>query len=133
MQKFVWDNSLSVANKLIDDEHKTLISRINDVSEAISRGMGETEVSKTIEFLRDYSIQHFAYEEKIMNEKKYPQAAEHLKMHEEFISSINDIERDYREEGATKELVNTINHLLINWLKNHIRETDTKLAEFLVK
>ena len=133
MPKINWDESLSVGNELIDEEHKTLIRKINDVSEAISKGMGESQVAKTIEFLRDYSIQHFNSEEKIMTEKKYPQMQEHLKMHSEFIDTINDIEKDYREEGATKELTNTINNLLINWLKNHIKETDKKLALFLAK
>ena len=133
MQKLQWDETLSVGNELIDDEHKTLIQKINDVSEAISKGIGETQVARTIEFLRDYSIQHFSSEEKIMNEKKYPQIKEHLKMHSEFVTTINDIEKDFREEGTTKELVNTINHLLINWLRKHIKETDKKLALFLAK
>jgi hemerythrin len=128
--KMAWDDTLSVGNAMIDEEHKTLIRKINDVSEAISRGMGEAQVAQTIEFLRSYSLEHFAAEEKLMDEKKYSAMPEHKARHAEFISTIDNIERDFREDGATKELATDINNLLANWLKNHIRSTDNKLAAF---
>ncbi|HOK03685.1 MAG TPA: bacteriohemerythrin [Victivallales bacterium] len=131
MQKFSWDENLNVGIQIIDEEHKTLIQKINELSSAIDKGIGETEITKTIGFLKNYSLEHFANEEKIMQEKNYPQINEHKQMHKLFISTINDIEQDYREEGANKALVNTINNLLLNWLKNHIREVDIRLADFI--
>jgi len=131
MQKFLWNENLNVGLQIIDEEHKTLIQKINELSNAIDKGMGEIEITKTIGFLRNYSIEHFENEEKLMQEKKYPQISEHKNQHKLFISTIDSIEEDYREEGATKELVNTINNLLLNWLKNHIRENDAKLADFI--
>ncbi len=128
--KMAWDETLSVGNAMIDEEHKTLIRKINDVSEAISKGMGEAQVAQTIEFLRGYSLEHFAAEEKLMDEKKYPAMPEHKARHADFISTIDNIERDFREDGATKELAADISNLLSNWLKKHIRSTDSKLAAF---
>ncbi|HPN84791.1 MAG TPA: bacteriohemerythrin [Victivallales bacterium] len=129
--KIKWDDTLSVGLEMIDEEHKTLISKINDVSEAISKGMGEAQVAQTIEFLRDYSKKHFSAEENIMETKKYPLTADHKAKHAEFISTIDEIEKDFTEDGATKQLAEAINNLLANWLKKHIRETDTKLARYI--
>ena len=53
-----WNKKLSVGIKLIDEQHKSLIKRLNDVSSAIETGQGEREITKTLEFLAEYADFH---------------------------------------------------------------------------
>jgi hemerythrin len=71
MGKIEWDNSLSVGVDLIDEQHKTLLERLNDLSNAVEMSHGETETGKTLDFMVDYTDFHFSAEEKLMAEQGY--------------------------------------------------------------
>lgn len=64
-----WDNSLSVGNDNIDNQHKELFYRLNKLLEAMKEGKGKSEVINTLDFLEVYVIKHFNYEEEIQKEK----------------------------------------------------------------
>ena len=40
MVNIKWDNNLSVGVELIDEQHKMLIQKLNNLSEAIEKGAG---------------------------------------------------------------------------------------------
>lgn len=79
MGKYQWDDSLSVGVELIDDQHKLLIQRLNDVNDAIEESLGETQIVKTLEFLIQYTDYHFSTEEKNMKATEYPGYESHKK------------------------------------------------------
>ena len=66
MDKITWDDSLTVDNGLIDKQHKMLIQRLNDMSNAIEMNRGIEKIMKTLSFLIDYTDFHFSTEEKNM-------------------------------------------------------------------
>ena len=131
MGKIEWNDSLSVGVELIDDQHKMLIQRINDLSKAIASGQGPSEFLKTLGFMMDYTVFHFSTEEKHMVELDYPDKNGHIQQHEEFKGMIQNLDSDFREEGATQGISNSINTFLIDWLINHIKIVDSKFGEFL--
>lgn len=131
MKKIEWDSSLAVGVDTIDEQHKMLIERLNDLSEAIEMTQGEGGVLQTLDFLIEYTDFHFSAEEKYMAEHDYPGLDYQKKQHEEFKASLKDLVDDYEYEGVTRALTTSVNVFLLNWLVNHIKGVDHKLGEFL--
>ena len=131
MTEIQWDDSLSVDVELIDEQHKMLIQRIKNLSNAVTSSRGAVEIGKTLGFMIDYTEFHFSTEEKHMIDLGYPGFDIHKKQHEEFKSTLNEMVMEFEEDGATAQLGEWINNYLINWLVDHIKSIDTKLGEFL--
>ena len=131
MSKIEWEDSLSIGVDLIDEQHKMLIQRLNDLSAAIEKTQGEGGVVQTLDFLIEYTDFHFSAEEKCMAEHDYPGLEHQKKQHEEFRASLKNMVEDYEYEGVTRALTTSVNVFLHNWLINHIKGVDHKLGEFL--
>jgi hemerythrin len=131
MIKIEWDNSLSIGIDEIDDQHKMLIARLKDLSDAFEHRHGETEILRTFEFLDDYADFHFSAEEEQMSKASYPGLQYQIGQHAEFKESLKRLIEDFEEEGITRSLTASVNTFLINWLVNHIQRVDKKFAEFL--
>ena len=131
MKKIEWDDSLSVGVNLIDEQHKMLIQRLNDLARAIEMTQGEGGIVQTLDFLIEYTDFHFSAEEKYMAEHDYPGLDYQKKQHEEFKTSLKNLVDDYEYEGVTRALTTSVNVFLLNWLVNHIKGVDHKLGEFL--
>ncbi len=58
MTQIEWNNDLSIGIKLVDEHHKMLIQRLNDLSKAVEMHHGEAEIMKTLQFLIDYTTFH---------------------------------------------------------------------------
>jgi hemerythrin len=131
MSKMQWDDSLSVSVPAIDEQHKVWIQRFNDITEAIEAIRGPQRVAEALGFLSDYTRFHFTTEEGYMTEYAYPDLAAHQSKHEELRKTLAELEEEYKEEGATHILADTIDTFVGNWLLNHIREVDRKFGAFL--
>ena len=131
MSKIEWDDSLSIGVELIDDQHKMLIQKLNDLSDAFNQGLEQNKILKTLDFMIDYTDFHFTDEERVMAENDYPGLAEQKKQHEEFKQTLNNVLLDYQDEGPTKSLAESVNVFLVNWLVGHIKGSDLKLGRFL--
>ncbi len=130
MGVFEWKDSFSVGVELIDEQHKMLIKSINDITDAVNDNKGSAVVARTLNFLIEYTDFHFSLEEKHMSEHNYPEIEDHLKRHEEFKNTLANLEKDFREDGATHILAESIDTFMINWLTHHITSIDVKLASF---
>ena len=133
MSKIEWDESLSVGVSLIDEQHKMLIQKLSDLSSAFRMGLEQNKIIKTLDFMIDYTDFHFSAEEKVMEENDYPGLREQKQQHEEFRTTLNNIVEDYKEEGTTTAIAESINVFLHNWLVKHIKGSDAKLGQFLTE
>jgi hemerythrin-like metal-binding protein len=127
-----WDDKFLVGIPLIDEQHKMLIQRVNDLAQAIERHQSVGEIVRVLGFLIDYTNFHFATEEKHMIETDYPGLNDHKRQHEEFKTTLNHLTNDFEEEGATKALADSINTFLTNWLVTHFQEVDREFGTFLL-
>ena len=85
-------------------------------------GGGKRElVAKVIDNLVGYTISHFKYEEKMLEQAKYPFLKAHQNVHEIFIKRLNDYQERFKlGEDISEEL-----HLMMfNWLFGHIKHDD---------
>lgn len=126
-----WTADLTAGVKEIDNQHKELFQRINSLLDACNRGKGKAEVGKVIKFLEDYVITHFSEEEKYMVKYDYPDYLSHKKQHSEFMENFLKLKTQFEAEGPGVHIVVITNRLIIDWLRNHIRKTDTALGSFL--
>ena len=131
MKKIIWSKDLAVGIAEIDEQHQQWIARLNDVAAAIAAHQGPVAIGRTLEFLADYTKQHFATEEELMAAANYPGLPAQRTQHQELTATLDDLLRDFAEEGATQKLAETVNTYLGNWLLTHIREQDLAFGKFL--
>ena len=131
MVKIEWSDGLSVGVKLVDDQHKELLSKMNAISHAIEHNHDVESITKTLDFMMEYTDYHFGTEEKHMEATKYPRIEYHKKMHVEFVDMIKKMTTDYFEDGATQELAESVNVFLFNWLVKHIKGVDGAFGKYL--
>lgn len=122
---------LETGNKQIDTEHRQLLNAVNSLLDSCNSGKGRGEVEKTISFLVSYTKTHFAHEEELQKKYKYPDYLNHKKEHRDFINVVNEIQQEYRRNGATIVLVGQVNKNIVNWILTHINKEDTKVANHI--
>jgi len=130
MKKVIWSRDLAVGIAEIDEQHQQWIQRLNDVAAAIAAKQGPVEIGRTLEFLSDYTKQHFATEEQLMAAAHFPGLQAQRAQHEELTATLQELLRDFQEEGATPKLAEAVDTYLGNWLLRHIRERDLEFGEF---
>jgi hemerythrin len=124
---FVWDESLATGDAKVDEQHRELIRQINVLLRAMSEGHGRQEIKKILDFLSDYVIHHFHWEETCMEKHRCPLAAVNQRAHTTFVERFQAICLRYETEGPSADLVLQIRRELGDWLVNHIRKIDTSL------
>ncbi|MDR3349418.1 MAG: hemerythrin family protein [Acidaminococcales bacterium] len=128
---YEWDKSLETGHKMIDNQHKQLVAALNALIAACRSGQGHAEVANTMEFLAAYTIKHFADEEKLQAQYDYPCYLDHKRYHEEFKITVRGLTEELLREGPTDEVADKISSVIGNWLVNHIKGDDFKMAAFV--
>jgi hemerythrin len=130
MEKMSWSEDLSVGIDSIDDQHKMWIDKFNAVLDAIAAHQDQESIISTLAFLSDYTQEHFAAEEQFMTKTGYPGLEEHKAKHADLTATVDDMVRDFREDGVSQQLADATGTLLKNWLVKHIQEMDKQYASF---
>jgi hemerythrin len=128
-----WTKDLSVGVAEIDNQHRELFARTNDLLDAMKRGKGREDVGGLLSFLEDYTVMHFGLEEKFMLEYEYHDLQSHKRKHSQFIEKIREERKKLEAEGATVDIAARISLLLTQWWIDHIRNVDRLLGIFLKK
>jgi len=130
-----WTLDMQVGVEEIDAQHKELFVRINKLRAALGQGRGKDEIDRTIRFLEEYVVDHFAGEERRMAETTYPYAGLHKAEHADFIRDFSlikeKLERMEREGMITTFAVIEVQRKLYDWLVNHIAKSDKVLGAFI--
>jgi len=105
---FQWRHDLSVGFQEIDDQHKELFRKINDLLESIGQGRGIQEVK--------------------YNYNGYPaQKTEHNK----FIKVLDELKKKIGTSDVLLSSLLTVQKVTVDWLINHISKMDKTLGSFL--
>lgn len=126
-----WDASLATGHADIDDQHRELFSRIDQLLHAMKTGRGRAEVSSVVAFLDAYVLEHFGNEERLMKARRFPAIDAHLLEHRKFVAALATLRADLDRDGPGTLLVIRVNHHLLEWLRDHIHVRDRALAEWL--
>lgn len=129
MALFVWSDKFSVNIKEIDEQHKKLVSLVNDLHIAMQTGKGKELLGKILQNLIDYTAKHFAHEEHLMKKHGFAEYLKHKAEHEKLVSQVLDFQKKFQAGSAVLTL--EIMSFLKDWVSKHIVETDKKFGPFL--
>lgn len=128
---YQWDVSLETGYEKVDNQHRQLFKALNNIIEASNLGKGSEEVFKTLDFLTGYTIMHFSDEEKLMVKYDYPDYLIHKRYHDDFKGTVGDFTQRLVKEGPTEEMVGIVTTAVGDWLLNHIKGDDFRMAAFV--
>ena len=129
-RRFVqWSDSLSVGVKAIDDDHKKLLSMINQLQTAAHYHTDDELVETTLNELVDYTRYHFQREEQMMQEHHYPDYEDHKKQHDLMVAQVTGFINEYRVDKT--RTIDQVIVFLKTWLINHINGSDQQYAPYL--
>ena len=77
-----WNESYDVGVKEMNEQHKKLFSFINVLSDVVGIENRKHTIGKVIDELVNYTVTHFAAEEKLMLENDYPEYEYHKETHD---------------------------------------------------
>ncbi len=129
MSLIQWDSSYSVNVELIDEQHKILVTMINDLYDAMNDGKEKEFLKKLINKISVYAAMHFAREENYFDMFGYPDAERHKKNHLDFEDKVTEFEDDFAK--GRQDLSMDIMKFLSDWLLAHIKGSDQKYTSFL--
>ena len=128
MYRFTDDCLIGVEQ--IDNEHRELFKAVNNIIDACSKGQGRNITGTAIKFLLNYVDKHFAHEEQLQRDNKYPDMAGHKAFHDSYKKQLKEIALQINGDNpALADLAKLNGHVAV--LINHIRIEDKRLGNFL--
>lgn len=124
-----WSDQLSVNIRQIDEQHKKLVSMLNELHDAMLNGKGRDVLSQILDGLAEYTVTHFATEENLMKKYNYPGYVNHKAEHDRFVEKVSEFKEKLSQGQLT--LTMEVLNFLKDWLTSHIMGSDKKYGPFL--
>lgn len=121
---FSWETKYVFNIESIDNEHKTLISMVDDLYTAMKSGNSKTIIRETVQNLISYTRVHFRREEMLLKSIGYGGLAEHEAEHKAFIAKVNEFKK--KVDDGKDDFSVEVASFLRDWLSTHILITDKK-------
>lgn len=123
-----WSRVSSVGVRAMDQQHGVLMDSLNDLRQAAAQGARE-RVAKELRRLADFSRQHIASEERLLEQMGFPALGEHRKAHALLMKKIE------RVLGRTQQLqvgeVQAASAEVRGWFAEHVEQMDQNYGEWL--
>jgi hemerythrin len=129
MAFMTWNDKLSVGVETLDAQHTVLIETVNDLHAAMMKGQARAVAGDILNNLVKYTVDHFAAEEAMMEQTKYPGLPTHRLLHRELTKQVGDYVARL-EKGDITLGVHLLN-FLSDWLTKHIQGEDQKYGPWL--
>ena len=129
MALITWQSEYELGIVEIDNQHKKIVEIINRLFEMFSTHKMEDEAGLTqiLKELSDYADYHFTTEEKYFEAFKYPQAAGHIEMHNNYRTKIGEFKTQFAAAKDEAIFFNLTNFLQDWWIW-HINNLDREYA-----
>jgi len=128
---YLWDSNLETGHEKIDNQHRQLVATLNNLIEASEEGKDKEIIFKTLDFMTGYTIMHFSTEEKLQIQFNYPDYLVHKRYHDEFRKTVEELTARLVKEGPTREMIQIVTNTIGNWLLNHIKGDDFRMASYV--
>jgi hemerythrin len=126
-----WSSTYEVKVSEIDEQHRELFRMFNGLMDAVWDGKGKDSIKEMLDFTAQYAVNHFATEERYMQQYGFPHYIKHKKLHDDFTADVINFIQEYEREKPPTEIVVSVISNLGNWTRDHIRATDQELGAFL--
>jgi hemerythrin len=126
---FQWREEYNTNIKAMDEDHRALFETANKLYEEIHSGRNQAVLGDTLNFLIDYTQEHFSQEEKLMEDYDFPDYEIHIKHHVRLIQGVQELKSKYAAGAARMDM--SIINFLKDWIINHILTEDRKYGPYL--
>lgn len=113
MPAMEWNESYSVGDEKMDDQHKGLIELINLLDHEDMTGIA-------LERLKSHVTEHFRDEERLLEAAGYPDLDERKSQHRDLEDWLAQAHRDYVTGSRPNSLREDVQAYLRTWLTDHI-------------
>ncbi len=126
---FRWSERYSVNIAELDRQHQGFFAIVNELNDALAAGEGAAVTKSILLRLVEYANNHFAAEEALMTQYKFPALFTHCAEHDRFTRLVAKFLADYRAGKSGVPV--TLLLFLQTWLKEHILVSDKAYSSFL--
>jgi hemerythrin len=126
---FAFTDKYKTGIEFVDEEHRRLFEIIKETNDVIHAELLHDKYDPIIDILnqlKEYTITHFADEEKYMESIGYEGITLQRIAHNAFVERLNEIDLDDMDDNQQEYLEDLIDFLL-EWLINHILKMDKKI------
>ena len=128
----LWNKNYETGNTQVDNEHKEIFKLVQNVIDTTYDATDEkTETS--IDFLAEYTVNHFKNEENLMSESSYPDMPIHKKQHDDFVGEVVALRERVKGESDNLKRNADIKKIIVNWLTDHVLGSDKVMANYYRK
>ncbi|HRD86913.1 MAG: hemerythrin family protein [Candidatus Accumulibacter sp.] len=121
-----WSDEFSVNIQEVDEQHKVLVSLLNDLHRAIREHHGKATSREILDRLAEYTRTHFLLEESLMRLTHYPGLEIHKQQHQDLMHQVEALQHKLNTENAAISF--ELLHFLRNWLIQHINDSDKRFG-----
>ena len=131
MLKILWNDSLATGVKAIDQEHRALIDLYNSLLDSVLQGRSQSITAGKLERLVQFTVDHFAEEERLMTESGYPELESHRELHLRIQEKVRELASRFEREGTVIDSDALV--LLKEWVVDHTLKSDHDYLPWLRK
>jgi len=125
-----WTAAREVGYPVIEKQHR-LVAILAQVLANMNKPDGRAALLDAYSQLADYASMHFAMEEELMAERRYPGALEHKRAHAELASTVRALEAELKAGKQMIVIGSKTVFFLQTWIRDHVQKTDREFAKFL--
>ncbi|MCS6970708.1 MAG: bacteriohemerythrin [Planctomycetes bacterium] len=121
-----WKPEYATGIGTVDAQHQELFARVGALHTAMMSGAGRQRIGELLDFLADYTVKHFADEERLMERAGYAELPQHRQLHQDLVQRVQAL----RQRLQRGETLNTaeVSDFLSAWLRHHILRADHAYA-----
>jgi len=127
MALMVWDDKYTVNVSEVDGQHQEIFRLVNALDDALSED--RSVIGEKLNALVSFVVNHFATEEKYMQETGFPNYEAHKKMHDDLVEQVAAIQTKFNNGEA--EITSDITAFVRDWLYQHIPNIDKQYGPYL--
>jgi hemerythrin len=123
-----WSPEYNLGIPIIDEQHRGIVSIINSLYYAMQHNYIRSILEPIIGMLHDYTHIHFQIEESFFEKSSFPDAKNHVALHQELMSKLAEVGRKSMLDKDPYQLMD----FLKKWWISHICEVDMGYREHLL-
>lgn len=126
-----WKDEYALGIEIIDDQHKQLFEIADRIYALIQNNLVTDKYDGIVEIineLKNYTVDHFAAEEKYMQSIGYKRLLSQKVAHNEFLQKMDQIDLDRIDNGQNTYLMETLD-FVVEWLGQHILKEDKLIVD----
>lgn len=117
-----WSETYECGHADIDQQHRHLFETVNTLLQLNSSGADKTRTAEAIQGLLTETIEHFQFEEHILEQIGYPEAPSHIQAHQRLLDRANILLAQFLRNGT--DLAALLHFMIYELTAQHIMIDD---------